>query len=74
MKWIDPNKNLPEGVSSFKTMSDYVAVKIFSLYSKKIETAVGRYCHDRKRWFVVGGHIYNDENNVLKWLKEDDKL
>jgi hypothetical protein len=61
---------LPIGVTSFGTMSDWVAVKIFSNYHNKIVTACARYCHDRAKWFVSGG-VYNNENDVIEWLVEN---
>jgi hypothetical protein len=69
MKWINSNERLPVGVTSFKTMSDWVAVKVYSTYNKMEVTACARYCHDRHKWFVSGGHA-NDEKVVTKWLDE----
>lgn len=70
MEWINPNERLPIGVTCFNTMSDWVAVKFFSHYNKKEVTACARYCHERKEWFISGGHAREEEKEVIKWLDE----
>jgi hypothetical protein len=73
MKWIDTNERLPIGITSFKTMSDWVAVKYYSQYDKKEITACGRYCYDRHEWFISGG-CDDDANkkDIAKWLDESE--
>lgn len=71
MKWVKNEERKPEGVTSFKTMSEWVAVKYYSKYDRKIITVCGRFCHDRCSWFVSGGcdgNIYN--KSVIEWLDE----
>jgi len=69
MKWIKQTERKPVGVTSFKNMSEWVAVKFFSDYNKKIVTGSARYCHDRNEWFINGGHA-NGEKDVIEWLDE----
>jgi len=69
MKWVKPSERNPDGVYSFKTISEWVAVKFFSEYNKKEVTGSARYCHDRNQWFISGGHV-NGEKIVIEWLDE----
>lgn len=72
MNWIDSNKQLPIGVRDFNRLSNWVAVKYYSNYEKKIITACGVYDHEKKEWFVSGGYdnVIN-KKEVIKWLNEE---
>lgn len=71
MKWIHNSEGKPMGVTSFKTMSEWVAVKYYSKYDTKIITACGRFCHDRNEWFVSGGCDEDaNKKDVIEWLYE----
>ena len=71
MKWIKPTQKLPEvsGIG-LSTMSNYVAVHIIEprhRYGKdEMITVSGRYCHDRKCWFLPA----YDKREVVEWLDE----
>lgn len=73
MKWIKPTLKLPEpsGIG-YDTMSKHVAVHIIEpryRYGKdEILTISGRYCHDRKCWFLPAF----EKREVIEWLDESE--
>lgn len=68
-EWISVDKELPEGVTSFKTMSEFVLVNISAARKDECGVGYGRYCHDRKRWFAGLFMFSPDLYEVTHWQK-----
>ncbi len=71
-RWTKPEDKLPEYLNKgFSKMSDYVPVRIYDDYEKRVIYSTARYCHDRKMWFDI---MHNSENNCvinpIEWLYE----
>jgi len=75
-KWVKASERLPEYLKKgFAKMSDYVPVRIYDDYEKRVIYSTARYCHDRKMWFDI---MHNSENNnvvnPIEWLDESTPI
>lgn len=67
-RWVKASERLPEGSTSFGTMSKFVAVRYYDSLYKETMTGSGRYCHDRRKWYVSGW----ENGEVIEWLDESE--
>ena len=60
-EWVSGSEK-PEGYTSFQTMSKYVDI----LVEGDSDCRLGRYCHDRKTWFITFP-AYSTRSEVSFW-------
>lgn len=64
--WVKCSERLPEGFTSFKTMSDYV--QVYCGLKGADYAGTGRYCHDRKKWYALSFNGLQCGEWVSHWM------